>query len=274
MSENLAHLDELPKRDTPQTVEFLKQHVRGSRCDVAAIDPESGRIEAATFVIGSWRPVAKWIDARQGRLNLYYSVNGAAPNAPLDSRLSKEHIGELWAVVVDIDPKPAEDGDDPSENARRERERLKALARRAAFHDKLNPTHIIDTGRGIQFVFELAAPLSATPENVELIEGIGRTLQQRYGGDSVWDVPRIMRLPGTINVMNAVKRKQGYQPALVHICDELSDGGNYTPEEMIAGAPPTAAPPKSKSPNGRRAPRKSTKRPSTKLPAGKTCRMR
>jgi len=100
---------------------------------------------------------------------------------------------------------------------------------------------IVDSGGGYQAWWQLAEPLPATSENVALVEGIGRTLQNRYGGDSIWDVSRIMRLPGTINVPGPEKAAQGRTPALASVLP-LSTGLPVTLEAFRAWAPPSAAP--------------------------------
>src|SRR4051812_34656233 len=79
--------------DTEHAIDFLQLLDKHGRHDLAAIDPHSGAIEAATFPAPvNWDLVRAWIDARQGRKNIYTSVNQASAEAPIDERLSAELI--------------------------------------------------------------------------------------------------------------------------------------------------------------------------------------
>ncbi|BBZ98229.1 hypothetical protein BRDID11004_08620 [Bradyrhizobium diazoefficiens] len=214
------------------------------RHDLAAIDPtlpvgHPAKIETATFQPSQRADAGAWIEARQGRKNLYTSVNRAAATAPTARRLNRENIGTIRAVVADLDPRKLQGGDASGENFKRERSRLLEVVTDISGAD-CPPTLIVDSGGGYQAWWQLAKPLPATPENVELVEGIGRTIQQRYGGDSVFDIARIMRLPGTVNVPGPEKAAQGRAPALASVLP-LSTGLPATLEALRAWAPPTAA---------------------------------
>jgi hypothetical protein len=213
------------------------------RHDLAAIDPflpegHPGKIEAATFGPSQRGAASAWIEARQGSRNLYTSVNRAAANAATNARLAKKDIGTLLAVVLDIDPTKIKDGDPTGENFKLERARLLNLVSSLATVE-CPPTLVVDSGGGYQAWWQLAEPLRATAENVALVEGIGRTIQQRYGGDSIWDASRIMRLPGTINVLSPDKAAQGRAPTLASVLP-LSTGVAVTLDALRAWAPPTA----------------------------------
>ena len=226
------------KARTGDALNILWNLDRTGRHDLAAIDPRSGKIEGATFQ-ESQREVARaWIEARQGIKNIYTSVNRATTAAPVGARLAKKDIGTLLAVTLDIDPVKIKGGDASGENFKRERARLLKVATGVAGAE-CPPTLIVDSGGGYQAWWQLAEPLPATPANVALIEGIGRAIQTRYGGDAVWDVARIMRLPGTINVPSPDKAAQGRTPALASVI-EGSTGIPVTIEALRAWAPPTA----------------------------------
>jgi hypothetical protein len=230
---------------TDAAIAILRGLDPGGRHDLAAIDPRLPKthpdyIEAATFLASQRDAVIAWIEARQGIKNIYTSVNRAAATAPTASRLKKKHIGTIRAVVADLDPGKIKDGDASGENFKRERVRLLKVVTGIAGAD-CPPTLIVDSGGGYQAWWQLAEPLPATSENVALVEGIGRTIQNRYGGDPVWNVDRIMRLPGTINVPDPEKAAQGRTPALSSVL-ELSTGLPVTLEALRAWAPPSAAP--------------------------------
>jgi hypothetical protein len=213
------------------------------RQDLAAIDlclPKGhpGKIEAATFEPSQRGAASAWIEARQGIKNIYTSVNRAAATAPTARRLKKENIGTIRAVVLDVDPAKIKGGDASGENFKRERARLFEVVTGLA-GTECPPTLIVDSGGGYQAWWQLAEQLPATAENVALVEGIGRTIQNRYGGDSIWEVAHIMRLPGTINVPDPEKAAQGRTPALASVLP-LSTGLPVTIEALRTWAPPTA----------------------------------
>jgi len=148
------------------------------RHDLAAIDPllpvgHPAKIEAATFAPSQRDAATAWIEARQGRKNLYTSVNRAAANAAVNARLRKKDIGTLLAISLDIDPKKIKGGDPTGENFKIERARLLKLVTSLAGVE-CPPTLIVDSGGGYQAWWQLAEPLPATSENVALVEGIGR----------------------------------------------------------------------------------------------------
>src|SRR5258705_4741904 len=89
-----------PEPDTDHAIAFLQLLDDGRRHDLAAIDPNSGRIEAVTFLAPvKWDLVRAWIDARRSRKNVYTSVNRASADGPIGSRLSGEDIGAICSHV-------------------------------------------------------------------------------------------------------------------------------------------------------------------------------
>ncbi len=116
--------------------------------------------------------------------SIYY---GVCPRR--DGGGKKEHVTSTSALWGDVDFKHF--GDDPA----------RTLAALDAF--PLRPTWIIDSGGGFQVYWELIAPLPvAGPADpvIGSIEGLLRRLYARLGGlDSVQDLSRILRVPGTLN---------------------------------------------------------------------------
>jgi hypothetical protein len=213
------------------------------RHDLVAIDPDlpkghPDKIEAATFLANERDNMRAWIDARQGRRNLYTSVNRAREDAPRGRRLNANQIGHLRAVVGDIDASKIKGGDPSGINFQKERIRLQGVAESLA-GDACPPSLLVDTGGGLQPWWQLRPIVEATPENNALVEGIGRTIQERHEGDGVWDIARIMRLPGTINVLSPEKRAQGRSQTVASVIVEKSKSTCYGLEQLKAWAPPT-----------------------------------
>jgi Protein of unknown function (DUF3987) len=226
--------------NTDLAVAFLSALDGKGRHDLTAIRPKGG-IETATFTARTLESARRWIDARQGVANLYYSVNGANPDAPFNNKLKKEHIGFIRAVVIDLDPVKVKGGEATGEHFARERKRLLAVLRGAADDPKCPPTLCIDSGGGFQGIWKLDPAVPATPENSQLAEGIGRTLARRLGGDpGIWNIDRIMRLPGTVNVPTPDKAAQGRKPATATVLMKESERGNktFTLAQLAEWAPP------------------------------------
>ena len=235
-----------PEPNTDLAVKFLIG-LDPKRHDLFAIHPTlpdkaPGKTEAATFLPDQLLEMRKWIDRHQGNYNIYTSVNRARADAPKNIRLSKEHIGHIRAIVADIDATKVDvhaGGDPTGEHFRRERARLQIFAQELADDPICPPTLMVDSGGGLQLWWQLAAIMPATTEDVALVEGIGRTLAKNYGGDSVFDIARIMRVPGTINIPTSIKSAQGRTLALATILGEQSSAEAYALEKLAAWAPPT-----------------------------------
>jgi hypothetical protein len=236
-----------PEPNTDLAMALLIGLDSAGRHDLFAIHPTlpekaPGKTEAATFLPHQRDEMRAWIDQQQGKRNVYTSVNRARDDAPKNVRLKKEHIRHIRAIVADIDAKKVDvhgSGDPSGENFRMERARLENVALELADGPICPPTVIVDSGGGLQPWWQLLPMMPTTPKNVALAEGIGRTLAYTYGGDSVFDVARIMRLPGTINIPTVDKAAQGRAAALATVLTEESSGETYTLERLAAWAPPT-----------------------------------
>jgi hypothetical protein len=234
----------VPTPNTNVAVAFLRGLDPKGRHDLVAINPylEEGhpdKIEAATFLADEHDKMRVWINARQGRKNLYTSVNRARDDAPRNKRLSAENIGMIRAIVADIDPSKIKGGDASGTNYRAERVRLQSVVDLVAGDPTCPPSMIVDTGGGIQLWWEFDPLVPVASDVVALVEGIGRTIQQRNNGDGVWDLPRIMRLPGTINILSPDKRAQGRTPETAKVLIEQSSGKQFSLDSLKAWAPPS-----------------------------------
>ena len=199
---------------------------------------DGGEIEAATFLPNERDRMRRWIDARQGEKNLYVTANQALDGKAINWRLSKDDVGYIRAIYADLDPKKIKEGDASGEFFKKERVRLFALAKQMIGDAVCPPSLIVDSGGGMQAWWILSEPIPATPDNVALAEGIGRTLKGRFGGDSVFDVCRLMRLPGTINLPDASKIAQGRGPALATIEPQFVSNKTYNIERATASISP------------------------------------
>ncbi|HEV2153140.1 AAA family ATPase [Bradyrhizobium sp.] len=227
------------KSNTDEAIRFLQALDSVGRHNLWAKDPETSKSEGRTFGPNSWDAIQRWIDARQGRMNIYFSVNEPKPGAP-DDKLGKEEIGQARAYHCDIDPEKAEQQDPLNLS------RLKAALEvkiKAVQKDPRAPWigAIIDSGGGFNLLYPLDQKIPiASSEDVYAIEAQNRGLVAKFGGDpGTFNIDRVLRLPGTINLPDSIKRKRGRQAAVSRLVDLYMDEPT-TPAEMEVWAPPIA----------------------------------
>lgn len=172
-------------------------------------------------VSGITRPInhpdlEQFVLSRAGIDNLYWMPNEPLTDSP-DSKLTKGYVESIHFVWLDIDAKDGRDLD-----------ACKAVLDRLA----LKPTLTIFSGGGYQAFWQLAEPLPASDSNVKAFEALGRGIAKRYDGDNVQNVDRIMRLPGTLNVLSETKVKRGRKPVMSELI-EIDPECTYQPKELL-----------------------------------------
>lgn len=204
-----------------EAVQFLKwlDPREGARFDFRALDPTKKRgAECRTFFSPELEGDAfgAWLRQANKDRNVYVSLNCARANAPRDQAIDGEQIGLVRAFTVDIDTK---DG----------RTKQEAIADLMVAEEP--PTLIVDSGNGVWGHWVLEKP--ATVESLDAVAQ-NKALIAQFGGDpKCHDLPRITRLPGTIN------HKPG-QPATRSRL--FSANGPLCKPEDLARAYPPAAP--------------------------------
>lgn len=152
--------------------------------------------------------MAKWINEYNGRRNLYFTINPVRQDH--DSKPRRVDIASITAFQVDCDPRVGED-------FTKERERILKSLQTFEPH----PSVIIDSGGGFQAFWLLEEPiaLDGTEANAIEHEAYSVQLELLLGGDRCSNCDRIMRLPGTMNIPNAVKLKKGRQVAATAVVE-------------------------------------------------------
>lgn len=121
--------------------------------------------------------------------NVYYSV---CPRRREGGE--KEDVGEIPALWVDLDGKQF----DPENIVLGKELALKALDN---LPPHLSPSIIVDSGNGYHAYWLLKEPeILENEADIRQVEGYTKGLAQQLGGDSTYDISRVMRLPGTLNV--------------------------------------------------------------------------
>lgn len=208
------------KGDSSKAVDFLKKWKQGGPWNLMAISPDRKQLDSAT--LWNSQDAFSWVEKHNGEKNIYFLVNEATeafnnkkkPNgSPDDKKKASKTDMEagLW-LHIDIDPEEGQDIED---------ERKRALD---LLTDRLpkgipDPTVIIFSGGGFQGFWKLRSPykLDANVDRCEEFELYNKRLEQVFDGDHCHNVDRIMRLPGTVNVPDAKKRKKGRVPELARL---------------------------------------------------------
>jgi hypothetical protein len=203
--------------------EFLYRLRPDGPWTLIAIDPDNGRLEVRTLAsiteINAF--VAKW----NGERNLYYAVN---PTRQLwmHKKAEKEDIDEIRYLLSDLDPVGEES---PERAKQRYLEELETFTPR--------PTMLMDSGNGLQALWQLKPPIPlAEPSQLDKpikvkgklitrqfspadqakvadVEARSAALMRRLGAPAgTQNIDRILRLPGTVNLPNKVKRAKGRVP--------------------------------------------------------------
>jgi hypothetical protein len=145
-----------------------------------------------------------FIEAYDGKRNLYYTVNPT--KGDVSKKPSKAEIAAVEYLLGDLDPKDDESAEDAKARY------LGQLD--GSFEPK--PTTTVDSGNGIQCLWRLAEPIVLGDDRAAVIAGAearSAALMARLGAKAgTQNIDRILRLPGTINLPNEVKRHKGRVP--------------------------------------------------------------
>lgn len=199
--------------DPDSSLKFLKKFLKDQRWVLVSIRPDKKNI--ATKTVKNKQELDDYLrEYGEGR-NVYFHVNCVSRD--VKSKAIKEDIQSVHWLHVDVDP-------DKDRSIDEERERILSL-----LTDKLpkgipSPTVIVFSGGGYQAFWKLKEPFltDGNSDRVEEIELYNKRLEQVFGGDHCHNVDRIMRLPGTINVPDALKKKAGRVEELA-VCIEFNN---------------------------------------------------
>ena len=144
-----------------------------------------------------------WIAMENGTRNLHFNLNEIRPG--LVGRPKKADIAAARGFHIDIDPR---------EGADLVGEQRRILATLLAF--PIPAPVIIFSGGGYNAIWPLKEPYPLNgPKSVERIELVNRKLERWFGSkDGCFNIDRLLRLPGTTNVLNEKKRAEGRQPTM------------------------------------------------------------
>lgn len=195
------------KGNTSDAIQFLQGWTPEGLWQLTSIVPD-GRVTTTTFTHQQAREARAWIEERQGRENMYFTVNPV--KAAKSVKPKKVDMRGMAALHVDIDPRAGEE---------LEGERERALRLLREFRPA--PTVIIDSGGGFQgfWLLDEVQVTDGSEERAAELEAYNQQLEVLFQADACHNIDRIMRLPGTVNIPNAKKAKRGRQPALAQVVE-------------------------------------------------------
>jgi len=183
-----------------ESIGFLKNLRSNGPWVLTAIIPDG---HTTTTSAQTAAEINAFVREHNGKLNIYYSVNPL--RHLMFKKAAKTDIAAIEYLLADLDPA---DGETP------EAAKVRYLALLETFEPK--PIVIVDSGNGIQCLWRLTDAIVLPEEEsvrkaiIEDAEARSEALMLRLGAKpGTQNIDRILRLPGTINLPNAKKRKAG-----------------------------------------------------------------
>ena len=238
-----------------EAVAFLERLRPAGPWVLTAILPDMlpGQLPTITITAQEVDEVRDFIAKYNGQRNLYYSVNPT--RKPTNKKASKTNIDAIEFALADCDPR---DDESPEDAKARYMDAIEA----SSVHW---PTFIVDSGNGLQFGWRLADRLVlpdpvqddkghdvlSEPARVVVddVEARFKAVMERLDAKAgTQNIDRILRLPGTLNIPNAPKRKRGRVACTASLI-EFNDGVHGLAAFPLAPPPPKEKP---KPPRGRK----------------------
>jgi hypothetical protein len=199
------------KRISDDTFDFLRDlRPKGRLIAITTIIPD-GPTTTRTFTNPA--DACEFVEEqnRRGR-NCYYTLN---LTGPANVKPRKADVTAVMYLHVDADPSPDETP-----------EAFKNRTRKSLRKFEPAPTFIVDSGNGLQILWELRKPFPIqNDDDIAAIESRNHALAVRLGADpSTRNVDRLLRVAGSINFPNAKKKRDGRVECLSRYlsCDETA----------------------------------------------------
>ena len=139
-------------------IAFLQSFDPDGWHNLVAIHPVTEQVTARIFAPDSWEDLREWITARNtSGLNVYFTVNEVRPETG-DHKPGKTDIARIRAVWIDVDP--------PKDMPYAEGRRVVEKTLLALPCCPCPPTHLVDSGGGLQAFWRLPDTLPADAEAV------------------------------------------------------------------------------------------------------------
>jgi len=222
-----------------EAISFLEQLRPSGPWVLTAITPDG---PTSTITARFAAEIEAFVREHNGKRNIYYSVNPV--KGAVSKKTSKTDISAVEFLLGDLDPLDNEKSEDA----------------KARYLDQLNgsfepkPSALVDSGNGIQALWRLdqaidlsQCPLATDddgkpvlgPEAKKIIADVedrAKALMERLGAKAgTQNIDRILRLPGTTNIPNEVKKKKGRVPCPTKLL--AFNETRYPLEVFVPGSP-------------------------------------
>lgn len=199
--------------ETHVAIDFLRWLRPNGPWILTAISPDKKGVETHTFF--KLESAISWIEPRNGKFNLYFSVNPTFEG--VSRHPEKEQVSFVEFLHVDLDPRVPEGNWAPEKKLdylREEQDRLERLLGVNLPPEIVPPSAVTFSGGGYQGFWRLKEPipLDGTEKCAEKAKLYNLQLEQVFGADNTHNINRIMRLPGTMNLPDARKLAKGRLP--------------------------------------------------------------
>jgi putative DNA primase/helicase len=228
-------------------VEFLQRFHPAGPWMLATFGPKGEVGPAATFMPGEEMRMRAFIERAQGKYNVYFSVNAVSLSREwvvektgeinrrgrLRKKAEKVDIEEVRYLPVDADLRKDIDWHDPEAV---EAEKARVLGKLRNYSPP--PTAINWSGGGYQGFWRLSEVIAVNGDKLLMlpVEDRAQRIAEFFGADSCHNADRIMRVPGTINVLGKTKIEVGRTPGLAETV-EFHDDRIYDLEDFPALGP-------------------------------------
>ncbi len=227
------------KGDNDAVVAFYEKYA----CSTATMpsfrqSPDKEAIQAYTFKPGDKAGLLKVLERVNGVENCYFQVNPLKKPLTGAAKANKQDVAAVHWLQADMDPNPLREID---------KEQARILMALEEFDPK--PNIIIFSGGGYQGFWALEEPIQMLPredgtEPWAEPESLSKQIALILSADPCFNVDRIMRVPGTVNMPNKKKRAKGRKPALAKVVHW--DDGSYRlsrfPRTPVASVRTSSAP--------------------------------
>jgi hypothetical protein len=206
--------DPAPADAYKESTEFLEQLRPSGPWNLVAIPPDKG---TTGVTVSTQQAARNFIHKHVSKHNLYFSVNPL--RAPLDKKAAKIDILAIEYMLADLDPLATETPE-------------KAKDRYLAALSKFQPpcSALIDSGNGVQALWRLNNPIILgelvegtneqgkpvkllSPADISIVDDVESrcaAIMTKLGSVAgTQNIDRVLRLPGTVNIPNAKKVKEG-----------------------------------------------------------------
>jgi hypothetical protein len=201
-----------------KAIAFLEKFHPNAMWALCSFGPNNEVGSARTFHPSEAVDAIRFIESLQGRFNLYFAVNPVTEK--LTKKARKADVAEVRWLHIDADLDKRVDWSSADDV---EAEKSRVLTQLRTYNPP--PTVITWTGGGFQAFWRLRSPIVVNGD-ADLMRSAERRMERierEFDADSCHNADRVMRLPGTLNVLNKSKVAAGRLPTLAEVVEFHDD---------------------------------------------------